>query len=140
MADKFSNIFENYIESNGKKVVISTDSGYTEYNLALETLYQDYYFYCKTYIENKFGIVYDRNLGIKKHGKLYKFKVRVGKVLDRAHAKKEAIIIFNVLRTLYQIIHNFIYFVKFLILSIPAVFVLIYKLLTRNKRGVKIEK
>lgn len=140
MADKFSNIFENYIESNGKKVVISTDSGYTEYNLALETLYQDYYFYCKTYIENKFGIVYDQNLGIKKHGKLYKFKVRVGRVLDRAHAKKEAIIIFNVLRTLYQIIHNFIYFVKFLILSIPAVFVLIYKLLTRNKRGVKIEK
>ena len=140
MADKFSNIFENYIESNGKKVVISTDSGYTEYNLALETLYQDYYFYCKTYIENKFGIVYDQNLGIKKHGKLYKFKVRVGRVLDRAHAKKEAIIIFNVLRTLYQIIHNFIYFVKFLILSIPAMFVLIYKLLTRNKRGAKNEK
>ena len=54
-------------------------------------------------------------------------------MLNRAHAKQEAVTILNTFRTLYQIVYHFIYFIKFLILSIPAGIVLIYKLLVRNK-------
>lgn len=134
MAKKFSIIFEKSIQAEKEKKKKNVEPrDYLEYNLALETLYQDYCFYCKNYIETKFGITYDLDHTIKTKGKFYTLKKRIGGVLNRAHAKQEAVTILNTFRTLYQIVYHFIYFIKFLILSIPAGIVLIYKLLVRNK-------
>lgn len=132
MAKKFTKIFEESLSKESKITEISKNNDYIEYNLALETLYQDYYYYCKNYIEQKFGIIYEENKVSKNKGRFYKQKRRIIQVLDRAHARKEALTILNVFRTAYQILYHIIYFVKFLLLSIPAFFLLTYKLITRN--------
>ena len=136
MALTFDKIFVDAIKEAKKKKFNYTDNDYIEYNLALETLFLDYYYYCKNYLEPKFGIIYDENHDkTKQRGRFYYQKQRLIEVLNRAHAKKEAVTILNLFRTLYQILYHFMYFIKFLILSIPAFFVLIYKLLTRNKNN-----
>lgn len=131
MVKKFSKIIEDSIKSEKNTVTPTND--YLEYNLALETLHTDYYYYCKNYIEPKFGIYYDQDHKTRKKGRFYYQKRRLSKVLNRAHAKKEALTILNMFRSLAKSIYYFLYFLKFLIMSIPALFVLIYKLLTRNK-------
>lgn len=133
MAKEFSTIITNSIKEEQEKEYKFLDNDYMEYNLALETLHHDYFYYCKNYIEPKFGIIYDEDHKPRKKGRFYEQKRRLSKVLNRAHAKQEAVTILNVFRTFIQIIYHFLYFLKFLILSIPAFFVLIYKLLTRNK-------
>lgn len=134
MASIFDNIFTDSIKEEKKKQLTYNYNDYIEYNFALETLFLDYYYYCKNYLEAKFGIIYsDDNDNPKQRGRFYYQKQRLSEVLNRAHAKKEAVVILNLFRTFYQILYHFMYFIKFLILSIPAFFVLIYKLLMRNK-------
>lgn len=133
MAKKFAEIFEESLSKERKITELSKNNDYIEYNLALETLYQDYYYYCKNYIEKKFGFIYEENKTVREKEKFYELKRRISRVLDRAHAKNDALTILNMFRTLYQIFYHFIYFIKFLVLSIPSFFILIYKLLMRNK-------
>lgn len=133
MGKKFSQIFDEAIKKEKNNKTVYPINNYMEYNLALESLFTDYFYYCKNYIEKKYYIYYDPNKKPRKKGRLYYFKRRLSKVLDRAHGKQEALTILNALRSLYQALRHFIYFLKFLIQSIPAAFVLFYKLLTRNK-------
>lgn len=133
MVKKFSKIIEDSIKSEKNTEISARD--YLEYNLALEILHTDYYYYCKNYIEPKFGIYYDKNHKTREKGRFYYQKRRLSKILNRAHAKKEAVTILNTFRSLIKSIYYFLYFLKFLILSIPAFFVLIYKLLMRNKNN-----
>ena len=132
MALTFDKIFMDAIKDEKNNKVNYLDNDYTLYNLALETLFLDYYYYCKNYLEPKFGIIYDKDHKPKQRGRFYYQKQRLSEVLNRAHAKKEAVTILNVFRTLYQVLYHLMYFIKFLILSIPAFFVLVYKLITRN--------
>ena len=91
--------------------------------------------YVKDYLESKFDLYYGPDRPPRKKGKIYYLKRRFSKVLIRAHAKKEALTIVNALRCLYKVIYNFAYFLKFFILSIPSAFVLLYKLLMRNRNS-----
>ena len=131
MSRKFSEIFEKSLQKSIKDK--SNENDYIIYNLALETLYKDYYYYCKNYIERKFGIIYEENGTSNKKGRFYKIKKKVGTFLDRIHAKNEGITILNLFRTIYQIIYHFIYLIKLIILSIPAILILIYKFIIRKR-------
>lgn len=136
MAKIFAEIFTNSIKEEKSKKIRYIDNDYIEYNLALETLYRDYYYYCKNYYEPKYGIVYEENREKPiTRGRFYYQKQRLSEVLNRAHAKKEAVIILNLFRTIYQVLYHLMYVIKFLILSIPAFFVLVYKLVVRNKEN-----
>lgn len=135
MAEKFDKIFTEAIKEEKKNKIEYPINDYMEYNLLIESLYTDYFFTVKNYLESKFNIYYDPNRVPRKKGRLYYLKRRFSKVLNRAHAKQEALTILNALRCLYKILYNFAYFLKFFILSIPAVFVLFYKLLMRNRNN-----
>ena len=135
MGEKFSKIFDESIKEEKKKNTKYPVNNYMEYNLAIESLFKEYFYYCKNYLEAKFDIYYDPNRKPRKKGRLYYLKRRVSKVLNRAHAKQEALTILNAARTLYQVLKNLLYFIKFLIQSIPAVFILFYKLLMRNRNN-----
>lgn len=135
MAKKFDKIFTDSIKKEKEKKPSHPINSYMEYNLAIESIFIDYFFTVKNYLETKFGIYYDPEKKPRKKGRLYYFKRRISKVLNRAHAKQEALTIANALRCLYKVLYNFAYFLKFFILSIPAAFVLFYKLLMRNKNN-----
>ena len=135
MAKKFDKIFTDTIKEEKKNKVKYPINDYMEYNLLIESLYIDYFFTVKNYLETKFDIYYDPDQPPRKKGRLYYFKRRLSKVLNRAHAKQESLTILNALRCLYKSLKNFIYFLKFFILSIPAAFVLFYKLLMRNRNN-----
>ena len=135
MAKKFDKIFTDTIKEEKKNKVKYPINDYMEYNLLIENLYIDYFFTVKNYLETKFDIYYDPDQPPRKKGRLYYFKRRLSKVLNRAHAKQESLTILNALRCLYKSLKNFIYFLKFFILSIPAAFVLFYKLLMRNRNN-----
>lgn len=132
MVDKFSKIIDKSIEREKNTKALLVD--YLEYELALECIYKDYYYYCKNYIETNYGIIYEYDNKLVSRGRFYNLKSKASKLLNRAGAKKEAVIILNVFRTFYQILYHILYFIKFLILSIPSAFILFYKLLVRNKK------
>ena len=134
MIKKVSKEIENNINiEKNKKYEINLENNYIIYELALEALHTSYYHYCKNYIENKFDIIYSRNKKPINRNKIYYIKKRYSKLLNRIHAKEEAKIILNLFRTIYQIIINFVYSIKFFLLSIPAFFKLLYKFIFRNK-------
>lgn len=135
MAQKFDEIFTTSIKEEKKNKIEYPINDYMEYNLLIESLYTDYFFTVKNYLESKFDIYYDPDRPPRKKGRLYYLKRRLSKVLNRAHAKPEALKILNALRCLYKILYNLVYFIKFFILSIPAAFVLFYKLLMRNRNN-----
>ncbi len=135
MAKKFDKIFTEAIKEEKKNKATYPINDYMEYNLLIESIYIDYFFTVKNYLETKFDIYYDPDRKPRRKGRLYYLKRRFSKVLNRAHAKQEALTILNALRCLYKILYNFIYFLKFFILSIPAIFVLFYKLLMRNRNS-----
>lgn len=130
MVQKFSEIIDTNIEKE-KSVKISK-STYTEYNLALEALHKDYFYYCKNYIENKFYIFYDYNQKAKRKGKSFVRHQKISMKLNRYHAKEEAKVILDCLRALKKTIKEFIFFLKFFLKSIPAFFKLIFKLIVHR--------
>lgn len=131
MAETFQKEIKQYLKVE-KQNNQEYKSNYLEYELAIEALHNNYYYYCKNYLENKFSIIYEKEEKPVKRGRLYQTKKRLSKILNRVHAKEDAIIILNVFRIIYHIIRNVLYLIKFVILSIPAFFRLIYKLLVRN--------
>lgn len=135
MANKFDKIFTESIKKEKNKKTTYPINDYMEYNLAIESLYTDYFFTVKNYLETKFDIYYDPDRKPRKKGRIYYLKRRLSKVLNRAHAKQEALKIANAIRCLYKVFYNLAYFLKFFILSIPAAFVLFYKLLMRNRNN-----
>ena len=132
MAEKFEKIFKESIkkEKSNKQTLINS---FAEYNLSIESLHKDYFFTVKNYLETKFDVYYDPGKKPRKKGKLYYLRRRISKVLVRAHAKQEALLMMNAARSLYKSLVQFGYFLKFFIKSIPAFFVLFYKLLMRNR-------
>ena len=135
MANKFDKIFTESIKKEKNKKTTYPINDYMEYNLAIESLYTDYFFTVKNYLETKFDIYYDPDRKPRKKGRIYYLKRRLSKVLNRTHAKQEALKIANAIRCLYKVFYNLAYFLKFFILSIPAAFVLFYKLLMRNRNN-----
>ena len=135
MAKKFDKIFTEVIEKENKNKMTFPVNDYMEYNLLTESIYIDYFFTVKNYLESKFDLYYDPDRPPRKKGRVYYLKRRLSKVLIRAHAKQEALKILNALRCLYKVCYNFAYFIKYFIISIPAFFVLCYKLLMRNKNN-----
>ena len=133
MAKKFDKIFTEAIKEEKKNKMEFPINDYMEYNLLIESIYIDYFFTVKNYLEVKFDLYYDPDRPPRKKGKIYYLKRRFSKVLIRAHAKQEALKILNTLRCLYKVIINIVYFIKYFIISIPAFFVLFYKLLMRNR-------
>lgn len=132
MAEKFEKIFKESIKKEKSNKQTSVNS-FAEYNLSIESLHKDYFFTVKNYLETKFGIYYDPGKKPRKKGKFYYLRRRISKVLVRAHAKQEALLMMNAARSLYKSLVQFGYFLKFFIKSIPAFFVLFYKLLMRNR-------
>ena len=132
MASKFTNIINSTIkkEKTIKRNVVSNN---LPYELALESLFIDYFYYCKTYIEKTYNIPYDEDKNNTHKVKFRNIKRKLGIFLDRHNAKKEATIILNCLRTFYHLIIDFIYLIKFIIFSIPSFFKLIYKIATNKK-------
>ena len=131
MASKFTNIINSAIKKEKiiKRNVVSNN---LPYELALESLFIDYFYYCKTYIEKTYNIPYDEDKDNQKV-RFKNLKRKLGIFLDRHNAKKEATRILNCLRTFYHLIIDFIYLIKFILLSIYAVIILIYKILFNKK-------
>ena len=95
MANKFDKIFTESIKKEKNKKTTYPINDYMEYNLAIESLYTDYFFTVKNYLETKFDIYYDPDRKPRKKGRIYYLKRRLSKVLNRAHAKQEALKIAN---------------------------------------------
>lgn len=127
MVQEFSKIIDNSItiEKDTKKV----DNKYMEYNLALETLYTDYYYYCKNYIETKFNIYYDNTKEKRQKTKDFILRQKISTILNRYHAKEDAKVIIDCLRALKRLIREIFVFIKFFLKSIPATFKIIFKLI-----------
>ncbi len=131
MIKNFEKIIDESIkEEKGKKKQFIN---YASYNLSLETLHHSYYLYCKDYLARKFSIQYKLDEKNKKTTS-NKFIDRLKIVIDRSYAKNELNTILDCLRALKKTFKEFIYFAKFFVKSIPAFFILIYKLLTRNMK------
>lgn len=59
MVKELSTIIDNAIEQEKKKNLPSIITDYVAYELGMEVLYREYFFYCKSYIETKFSIIYE---------------------------------------------------------------------------------
>lgn len=132
MIEKYQNIIEESIdkEKNTKK----QDNTYTEYNLALETLHKQYYFYCKNYLEQKFDIYYDyeedsKNPKVKAKGKKFKIKQKVNKFLIKHNAKHEGTIIAYWLKSVKKVLKELFKSIKLFIKSIIAGIKIIIKIM-----------
>lgn len=130
MTNKFSSIIDEKIITEKETKKINND--YLEYELALEDFHKSYYFHCKTYIETKFDIYYDENSKPRSKGRFYKQRVRISNLLSRSHAKKEARIIKEFIKQFISLVINSLRVLKYLLLSIPAGIVLVYKIIMRN--------
>lgn len=130
MIKKFEKIIEDSIEQ--EKNTKSFKPSYAEYNLALEALHKNYYYYCKNYIENKFYLIYEYDKKVKKKSKNFIKRQKIKNLLDRIHATQDVKIILDCLRALKRCLKEFIVFVKFLIKSIPACFKILYKLIFKR--------
>lgn len=134
MIKSFEKIIDNSIKLEKNTTSIKKD--YLEYNLAIEALHKQYYFYCKNYLESKFAIFYDyeeENLKpkVKAKGKKFKIKQKINKLLTKHYAKYEGNIIMDWLRSLKRLVKEALISLKFFLKSIPAGIKLIYKLLVK---------
>ena len=132
MIEKYQNIIKESI--NKEKSTKKQDNTYTEYDLALEALHKQYYFYCKNYLEQKFDIYYDyeeesTKVKIKVKGKKYKIKQRINKFLTKHNAKCEGTIILDWLRSIKRLLREIFVNIKFFVKSIFAGIKLILKII-----------
>ena len=131
MVNKFENIIEEGIkkESNTKPI----DNGYIDYNFAVETMNDTYYFYCKNYIESKFNINYEGKNKIKKKSSWSKKRMKYSILLNRCYAKEDAKVILDFLRAIKRMLKELFTSLKLFLKSIPAGIKLIYKLIRGNQ-------
>ena len=131
MVNKFENIIEEGIkkESNTKPI----DNGYIDYNFAVETMNDTYYFYCKNYIESKFNINYEGKNKIKKKSSWSKKRMKYSILLNRCYAKEDAKVILDFLRAIKRMLKELLTSLKLFLKSIPAGIKLIYKLIRGNQ-------
>ena len=131
MVNKFENIIEEGIkkESNTKPI----DNGYIDYNFAVETMNDTYYFYCKNYIESKFNINYEGKNKIKKKSSWSKKRMKYIILLNRCYAKEDAKVILDFLRAIKRMLKELFISLKLFLKSIPAGIKLIYKLIRGNQ-------
>lgn len=88
MIKNFSKIIDDAVAKERKTKEIAKVIDYSTYELAMEVLYRNYYFYCKNYIEPKFGIIYELYyLRGKKKEPTTKLGKRIDKMLIRCGAK-----------------------------------------------------
>ena len=132
MIEKYQNIIEESI--NNEKNTKKQDNTYIEYDLALEALHKQYYFYCKNYLEPKFDIYYDyvddtTPVKVKAKGKKFKIKQSINKFLVKHNAKHEGTIILDWLRSIKRLLREIIVNIKFFIKSIFAGIKLILKII-----------
>ena len=124
MVQKFDKIFENSIKEAKKDKYELQD--YTSYELALEDFYINNYFYTKDYIEKKFSIyldTIDSPMTWKRKLKIKGFNICAGYGIV-----EEVKTIMNFIYQVYYltiglikfIVLHLIFFIKFLLLSIPA--------------------
>ena len=125
MVSKFTEIISKSIKEEQKKKVINNN--YMEYNLALESLHKNYFYYVKNYIETNYGIFYDYKKKPRKKGKMFQFRAKVGYFFNRIHAKEDAKVIIDCLRSIKRLLREIFVFLKFFFLSIISIFKLIYK-------------
>lgn len=127
LIQNFERIIEETIEQEKNKKLEIADSSMI-YPLALEGFYDEYYYFCKQYLETKFAINY---LSDKEKVSFSPRKIKVKAVLNRHGAQREATLVNDALRSFKHLIKEFIYFIRNVILAIPACAKLIYKLIFR---------
>lgn len=87
MIKNFSKIIDDSIEKELKIKEASREIDYNTYELGMEVLYRTYFFYCKTYIESKFGIIYELYYNRNKKETHSKLGKRIDNMLIRCGAK-----------------------------------------------------
>ena len=131
MVNKFENIIEEGIKKESSTKPI--DNGYIDYNFAVETMNDTYYFYCKNYIESKFNINYEGKNKIKKKSSWSKKRMKYIILLNRCYAKEDAKVILDFLRAIKRMLKELFTSLKLFLKSIPAGIKLIYKLIRGNQ-------
>ena len=128
MIEKFEKIIDEAVEQeiNNKNKV---EADYSTYSLALELLHKNYYYCCKEYIEQKFGIYYDEDHDTKKKKKITKFGKRMNDLFIRCGAKGNIRVILDFGRAIKRTSKEAWVAFKFFIKSIIACMKIVYKLL-----------
>lgn len=127
LIENFERIIEEVIEQEKNRKAEIIDSSMI-YPLALEGFYDEYYYFCKCYLEAKFAINY---LSDKEKVQFSPRKIKMKAMLNRHGAQKEATVINDVVRSLKHLVKEFIYFIRNIILAIPAFAKLVYKIIFR---------
>ncbi len=127
LVKRFEKIIEESIEHEKNTTLDGKDS-MVIYPLALENFYDEYYYFCKNYLEKKFSISY---LSDKEKASLSSVKTGLKAIIHRHGAQREATIVNDVVRSVKQLGKELIYFVRNIFLAIPAGVKLIYKLIFR---------
>ena len=109
-----------------------TEEDYSTYSLAIELLHKNYYYCCKEYIEQKFGIYYDENHDTKKKKKITKFSKRMDDLFIRCGAKGNIRVILDFGRAVKRTAKEGWVALKFFIKSIIACLKIVYKVLFRR--------
>lgn len=128
MVERFEKIIDENIAKEKNKKAVAND--YMEYELALECFHKIYYYHCKNYIENTYNIIY-ANDETRKNIKWSKRKKQLNRFLVRHYARNDAMIIVDFLRAVKRMLKEFLLSIKFFLLSIPAAFRLIYKIIVK---------
>ena len=131
MIGKFEKLIDEAVENekNNKKI---TEEDYSTYSLAIELLHKNYYYCCKEYIEQKFGIYYDENHDTKKKKKITKFSKRMDDLFIRCGAKGNIRVILDFGRAVKRTAKEAWVALKFFIKSIIACLKIVYKVLFRR--------
>lgn len=132
MIEKFSKIIEETVEKEKRTKEKPVLTDYTIYELALESFYKDYYFYCKNYLEPKFGIYYDENHDQKKERKLSHLEKRMNDLFARCGAKDDVKVLLDFCRSIKRTIKEILVMIKFFIKSIISCVKIFIKILFRN--------
>ena len=131
MIKKYEKIIDKSIvqEKNTKK----TDNTYIDYNLAIEALHKQYYFYCKNYIESHYNLKYNYDETVKniveENSKKYLLKQKTNRFLIKHNIKNEGNIILDWLRSIKRLLKEIVINIKFFILSIISALKIILKLI-----------
>ena len=131
MIKKYEKIIDKSIvqEKNTKK----TDNTYIDYNLAIEALHKQYYFYCKNYIESHYNLKYNYDETVKniveENPKKYLLKQKINRFLIKHNIKNEGNIILDWLRSIKRLLKEIVINIKFFILSIISALKIILKLI-----------
>lgn len=127
MAKKFEKIISESIKKEETTKVIPKD--YLEYELAIESLYQQYLdWFCKSYMATVYGVEYDPEKTTKKT-RWSTSKNKINRFLTRHYAKNEATVILDFLRAIKRLLKELVITVKFFFKSIIAGLKLIYKII-----------